>query len=264
MSQAVTIGVFDSGLGGLSVLREIRRRVPHADLIYCADQAFFPYGERPGCVVRERALCISEALLGADAQALVIACNTATAAAAESLRARSAVPIVGMEPAVKPAAAATRSGVVGVLGTGGTLRSARFAALLDRFAGYVRVVTRPAPELVEAVERGESEPPVRAAVEPLLAAGADVIVLGCTHFSFLRSAIAEVAGSGVHLIDTGAAVARRLRDCLPATAEQAVDRRGAVRFWTTGDCRRSVAAITALWGEPITLAPAPLAPSERA
>lgn len=256
MSERPTIGVFDSGVGGLSVLRAIRQRSPGADLIYVGDHAFLPYGERAAAELRTRALRIVAALSAAGAGAVVIACNTATAAAADTLRARFEVPIIGIEPAVKPAAATTRSGVVGVLGTGGTLASARFAGLLDRFAGGVRVVTRPAPELVAAVERGAPEPPVAAAVAPLVAAGADVIVLGCTHFAFLRRAIEEAAGAGVVVIDPAAAVADQLLQHIPWTADAA----GTERFWTTGDSAWVAPAVARLWGERIDLEAVTLPP----
>ncbi len=259
MSIPGPIGVFDSGLGGLSVLHEIRRTLPRAELIYCADHAFLPYGERPPAQVRARALAIGAAFRQAGACAIVIACNTATAAAAEALRARIALPIVGMEPAVKPATAATRAGVVGVLGTGGTLQSARFAALLERFAGNVRVVTRPAPELVAAVERGEAGAPVGAAVRPLVGAGADVIVLGCTHFPFLRAEIATAAGPDVRLIETGPAVARRLAALLPPGRARGA---AGVRFWTTGDPALIRPALERLWGASAAVAPAPVASLE--
>lgn len=255
-----TIGVFDSGLGGLSVLRAIRSTLPTADLIYCADHEWLPYGERSPEIVRERSIDITRALVEAGADAVVIACNTATAAAADRLRATFDVPIVGMEPAVKPATAATRTGVVGVLGTGGTLASTRFAGLLDRFAGDVRVVTRPAPELVVAVEQDAPRACVAAAVRPLLDAGADVIVLGCTHFPFLRTEIEAAAGPGVRLIDTGPAVARELVRRIASSENRGGVAPVAARtlFWTTGDPTGAQPAMERLWGEPLVVTAAPL------
>src|SRR5690606_6391302 len=156
MAENAPIGVFDSGVGGLSVLREIRLRLPRESLLYLADSGHVPYGEKSPEFIRERCRSIAAFLLGQGAKALVLACNTATAAGIAELRERyPQIPLVGMEPAVKPAARATRSGVVGVLATTGTLKSARFAALLDRFASDVRVVTQPCPGLVECVEAGE-------------------------------------------------------------------------------------------------------------
>ena len=267
MAPPAPIGVFDSGFGGLSVLRAIRTTLPGEDLIYCADHAWMPYGERDGAVVRERSRQISDALAGAGARALVIACNTATAAAADSLRAAFDLPVIGMEPAVKPAAAATNSGIVGVLGTGGTLVSSRFSGLLERYGAGLEVITRPAPELVTAVEH--DDPAIRqglvaAAVEPLLAKGADVIVLGCTHFPFLRAEIEAVAGANVAIIDTGAAVARELERRLGSAGPRAPgDRTGRERFWTTGDAEALAPTLRRLWGsgrvEAMPAAPSPLA-----
>lgn len=244
MTPSGPIGVFDSGVGGLSVLRAIRRVLPGEDLLYCADHAWLPYGQRDPATLRERAVTITGSLVAAHARAVVVACNTATAAAAEALRARFDIPIIGMEPAVKPAAAATRTGVVGVLGTGGTLRSARFAALLDRFAGDVRVVTQPAPDLVRAVESGNVGAEVAAAVQPLLDAGADVIVLGCTHFPWLEQEIRSAVGPGVELIDTGPAVARELVRQLGTDINSGS---GRTRFWTTGDPAEVGGSMERVW-----------------
>lgn len=244
MTRVGPIGVFDSGVGGLSVLRAIRRALPGDDLLYCADHAWLPYGQRDPETLRERAVAITRSLVDAQARAVVIACNTATAAAADELRARFDIPIIGMEPAVKPAAAATRTGVVGVLGTGGTLRSARFAGLLDRFAGDVKVVTQPAPDLVRAVENGAVGAEVAAAVQPLIAAGADVIVLGCTHFPWLAQEIRNAVGPDVQLIDTGPAVARELVRQLGDDTNRGA---GATRFWTTGDPAAVGASMERVW-----------------
>lgn len=262
MAQTAPIGVFDSGFGGLSVLREIRALLPAASLLYCADHAWMPWGERGDVSVRARSHAVADALVAAGARAIVLACNTATAAAAESLRGALALPVIGMEPAVKPAAAATRSGVIGVLGTGGTLASARFSGLLERFADGLEVVTRPCPELVELVETSapgdpRRQPLVDAAVEPLLQAGADVLVLGCTHFPFLRAEIERAAGPDVVVIDTGPAVARelvrRLGDAMPGPGADE-------RFWTTGDAARLQLRLDILWpGARLEQAPRELA-----
>lgn len=257
MRAAGPIGVFDSGVGGLSVLREIRAALPHESLLYVADSGHVPYGDKSQAYIRQRSLALSRFLLEQGAKAIVIACNTATAAAAGLLRAIFDVPIVAMEPAVKPAVTATRSGVIGVLATVGTLRSAQFAALLDRFGRGVEVVTQGCPGLVEQVEAGDLDgPATRALIErytaPLVSRGADTIVLGCTHYPFLRPLIADVVGPDVALIDTGAAVARQLRRVLessdrlaPATAA------GTERFWTTGNLETSRRVIATLWGRAV-------------
>lgn len=241
MPSSSPIGVFDSGFGGLSALHAIRAALPAEDLIYCADHARLPWGERGSEEVRERSRLIADLLIADGAKVVVIACNTATAAAADSLRSGLDVPVIGMEPAVKPAAAATRSGVIGVLGTGGTLASARFSGLLQRFADGLHVVTRPSPELVELVETTVPGDPrrreaVEKAVAPLLSEGADVLVLGCTHFAFLRDEIETAVGDRAVLIDTGPAVASHLAVRL---TEQGLacssGRSGSERFLTSGD-----------------------------
>ncbi len=245
------IGVFDSGLGGLSVLAAIRRRLPAADLDYVADSGHVPYGDKGEAFIRERSLRLAGFLLDQGADILVVACNTATAAAVPSLRETLAVPVVGMEPAVKPATRATRTGVVGVLATVGTLQSARFAALLDRFGAGITVLTQACPGLVEQVEAAELDTPatremVRGFVAPLLAGGADTLVLGCTHFPFARPVIEQAAGPGVTVIDTGEAVARQVERVAGETAYAIGE--GRERFWTSGDPARLTGPLGRLWG----------------
>jgi glutamate racemase len=182
--SASAIGVFDSGVGGLSVLRHVRAQLPNVPLLYIADSGHVPYGNKTPDYIRDRSLALTQFLLRHGAAAVVVACNTATAAAAAMLRERFDIPIVAMEPAVKPAVSATRSRVVGVLATVGTLESARFAALLEQYAGDVEIVTQACPGLVERVEAGElasaaTRELVARYTAPLLARGADTIVLGC-------------------------------------------------------------------------------------
>lgn len=252
------IGVFDSGVGGLSVLAEIRALMPREALVYFADNAHVPYGEKSADAIRSRCRAIAAFLLGQNVKALVLACNTATAAGVAELRALyPELPIVGMEPAVKPAAKATRSGVVGVLATTGTLKSARFAALLDRFAGDVRVITQPCPGLVEQVEAGDLDGPQTRAlltgfIEPLLAEGCDTLILGCTHYPFLKPLLRTLVPPQVSLIDTGAAVARRLQDVLDARGLSGQGD-GALTVWTTGDPQRIAQTLPALWTGPVSL-----------
>lgn len=255
MPSNAPVGVFDSGIGGLSVLREIRQLLPAESLLYVADSGHVPYGEKSAEYIRTRCQLISEHLLEQGAKALVLACNTATAAAAAELRALYPhVPIVGMEPAVKPAAAASHSGVVGVLATTGTLRSARFAALLDRFANDVRVITQPCPGLVECIEAGELQAPATRAlllryVEPLLAEGCDTLILGCTHYPFLRPLLATLVPSSVRLIDTGAAVARQLQRLLERHGLLAAGPAQPTRYWSSGDARRFADVLPLLLGD---------------
>ncbi len=257
------IGVFDSGVGGLSVLRHIRALLPHEDLLYIADSGNAPYGDKPPDWIRERSIALAGWLAGRGAKAIVIACNTATAAAAGALRERLALPVIGMEPAVKPAAAATKTGVVGVLATVGTLKSAQFAALLDRFAGGIEVVTQPCPGLVECVERGELDDPATQAlvsryVAPLLARGADTIVLGCTHYPFLRPLIAAAAGPQVALIETGGAVARQLERRLHETVvARHHEMRGRDAFYASGDADLAARVMRRLWADDTPVEPLP-------
>jgi glutamate racemase len=251
------IGVFDSGVGGLSVLRQIRALLPAENLIYVADTAWVPYGPRPPEEILARSRQLTRWLVDQGAKAVVIACNTATVAAAGPLRSEYALPIVAMEPAVKPAAAATRNGVVGVLATAGTIASTRYAALLARFAAGIQVISRPSPELVELVEQGElrsahARSVVRHCLEPLLDRGADTVILGCTHFPPLRPLIEEIAGPEVAVIDTGAAVARQLqRRLVEADALNAASKAGSVRVFITGEPLLAQTAVNAVWGEEI-------------
>lgn len=253
MADEAPIGVFDSGVGGLSVLAEIQRLLPAETLHYVADCGHIPYGEKTPAFIRERCQLIAARLHAQGAKALVVACNTATVAAVADLRERYPTwPIVGMEPAVKPAAAATRNGVVGVLATTGTLQSAKFAALLDRFALGVQVLTQPCPGLVEQVERGDLQGPetrrlLQGFLAPLLAAGCDTLILGCTHYPFLRPLLAELVPPEVILVDTGAAVARRLHSLLTQDGRLAAGPAGPTRFWTSGDPTALVEVLPSLW-----------------
>lgn len=253
------IGVFDSGVGGLSVLRHIRELLPGERLIYVADSGHVPYGDKSPNYIEQRALALSQFLIDQGAEAIVVACNTATAAAAATLRSRFAIPIVAMEPAVKPAVAATQSGVVGVLATVGTLESARFAALLDRHAADVEIVTQGCPGLVELIEQGELDSAqtrelLERYIAPLLDRGADTLILGCTHYPFLAPLIREVAGQHIALIDTGAAVARHLQRRLQAELPQRIaGSQGGAQFWTSGDQLHASRITSSLWAEAVTV-----------
>lgn len=211
------IGVFDSGLGGLTVVRHIRDELPDADLVYLGDRLRSPYGPRPRTEVQAFSRQITERLISLGCRIVVIACNTASAAALHELRAEHPdLDFVGMEPAVKPAAGATRSGVVGVVATTGTLDGALYESVIDRFGAGVTVLGEAAPDWVELVERGVvGGPRARAAVErrldPLIRAGADRIVLGCTHFPVLRVEIDAWLAGRAEVIDPGPAVARQTR-----------------------------------------------------
>jgi glutamate racemase len=255
MTSNAPIAVFDSGVGGLSVLREIRALLPNESLLYVADSGYVPYGERSPEFIRERCRTLAEFLLGQGAKMLVLACNTATVAGVAELRELYPdLPVVGMEPAVKPAAAATQSGVVGVLATTGTLKSAKFAALLDRFASDVRVVTQPCPGLVECIEAGDLDSAhtrelLQSFVTPLLDAGCDTIILGCTHYPFLRPLLGTMLPESISLIDTGAAVARQVKRLLSAQALLSDSTPQPTRFWSTGNPQDLSRILPLLWGE---------------
>jgi glutamate racemase len=210
------IGVFDSGIGGLSVLEDIRRELPAEHLVYVADARYAPYGDKPVEFIERRATAITRFLISNRAKAIVVACNTATAVAVDALRRTFELPIVAVEPALKPAASATRTGVVGVMATSQTLSSAKFARLRERYGHGVQVVVQACPGLVEHVEDGDlSGAAVTGLVEqyvrPLVVQGADTIVLGCTHYAFLTAAIRKAAGADISILSPAAAVAREVR-----------------------------------------------------
>lgn len=248
------IGVFDSGVGGLSILHHIRHELPHENLLYVADTAHVPYGEKPTALVIERSLQMAEWIQKHEAKALVIACNTATAAAIHTLRQHFALPIVGIEPAVKPALQATRSGAIGVLATRGTLASDKFAELVRRFAGNTRVLVQPCPLWVEQVERGGlgSADTLQTIAEytlPLIEQGVDTLVLGCTHFAFLVPSIEQIVGPRVQIVEPGAAVARRLRQVLTERELLSQAGVGGEEFFTSGNLGTFQTQLALLWGK---------------
>jgi len=266
MSDA-PIGVFDSGVGGLSVLREIRSLLPSEELLYVADSGAAPYGDRSEAFIRDRVGAIADFLVGMGAKMLVVACNTATAVAVELLRSRLAVPVVAMEPAVKPAVTLSRSGIIGVLATSRTLASERFARLAELFGDGVEIILQPCPGFVEQVERGDTDSAetyslVKQHVSPLIEKGADTLVLGCTHYPFLLDVIKEVAGPGVTVLDASLPVARQVQRRLQQ--EGLLSRRqspGTERFWTSGEPNLVEPVISKLWGKKVRVEalPAPYA-----
>jgi glutamate racemase len=252
MSDRRPIGVFDSGLGGLSVVREIRKRLPAEDIVYIADSAYCPYGGRSLDEIRGRSHAVGEALIAAGAKLIVVACNTASGAAIDHMRATFTLPIVGLEPAVKPAAATTSVGRIAVLATPATLRTERFNRLLDNHVAGVEVVKIPCAGFVELVEAGEVSGPraesvIREAIWPAIESGVDRVVLGCTHYPFLRDAIASVLGEGVEILDSGAAVARQVERVLAERGLLAPDGEGSLELLTTGDPAAVQSAVDRLW-----------------
>ncbi len=243
MNKLAAIGVYDSGLGGLSVWREVRRLLPEESLIYLGDGKNCPYGDRPKEEVARLADEAVGHLVALGCKLVVVACNTATAAAIEELRAKYAeVPIVGMEPAVKPACLNTRSGVVGVLATERSLDGDLFRRTAARYGAHIEVIAAAGRGFVELVEADmeqspEAEAAVRAVVEPMLERGADQIVLGCTHYPFLKAMIERViAGREVTIVDPSPAVARRVKQLLEEKGLAApAGSRAELRFETFAD-----------------------------
>jgi glutamate racemase len=258
------VGIFDSGVGGLSVLREIRAALPAESIAYVADSANAPWGDKPAEFIRLRGLEIAGFLVGQGVKAIVIGSNTGTAGSAEALRATLTMPVIAIEPGIKPAAAATRSGVVGAIVTTTMGASDRMASLLDRFGRNVRVISVPVPGLVEHVEAADLDSAelrglVEGYVRPLLDQGADTIVLGSTHYVFLRALIAEIAGEDVTIVDTGEAVARQLARVLAERGMAAPHEAQATeRFWTSGDPAESKRVISALLGRKVSVEKLPL------
>ena len=254
----MSVGVFDSGVGGLSVLRAIRQALPAHRITYVADSAYAPYGDRPAAEIIARANAIADFLIADGSDALVVACNTATAVAIADLRARLSIPVVGIEPGIKPAVAVSKSGVVGILATTRTTEAPKFRALVERHRGEATVIVQPCPGLVEQVERGELATPatialVRRYVTPLLEAGADTLALGCTHYPFLTEAIQQVAGAGVTLIDPADGVARQVARQLADGVEQVSFTSSPVSFWTSGDPSALFDLVARLWETPMEI-----------
>jgi glutamate racemase len=249
------VGIFDSGVGGLSVAREIRRALPAEHLLYVADTAYVPYGDRGEEEVRARTLAIGAWVQAQGAKVLVVACNTASGAALEALREQLSIPVIGLEPALKPAVRETKVGRVGVMATRGTIGSARFQRLVDNYADGVQVVRDPCPGLADMVEDGmlggpELDARLEDYVAPLREAGVDTVVLGCTHYVFVRDAI-QRALPGVRLLDSSEAIARRTRQILAGADALEPAGPGSFRFLTTGDPVEVAPVVHRLWGEPV-------------
>ncbi len=242
MANKRPLAVFDSGVGGLSVMRAIHQQLPAEDVIYLADQGHVPYGTRSLQEIRQFSEQITRYFLSLDAKLVVVACNTASAAALHYLRQTfPQVPFVGMEPAVKPAAEETTSGVVGVLAPEATVQGELSASVVERFANGVKLLQDPCIGLVSEIERGELEGEetrriLERALEPMLAAGIDTVVLGCTHYPFVFPLIRSIVGRGVRLIDPSPAVARQVGRVLVQHAIQNDEEHfGTRRYLTTGD-----------------------------
>jgi len=240
------------------VLREIEAALPAESIAYVADSANAPWGDKPPGFVRERGLKLAHFLVEQGVKAIVIASNTGTAGSAEAVRGALSVPVVGIEPGIKPAVAATKTRVIGAIVPAAVSESDRLASLLDRFGIDVKVIVQPVPGLVEFIEAADLDSPelkrkVEGYVRPMLDAGADTIVLGSTHYVFLKQVLTELAGPQVSLIETGAAVARQLGRVLGERGLLAEDGRGRERFWTSADPATSERVISRLLGRHVSV-----------
>lgn len=248
------IGIFDSGIGGIAIARKIRELLPAESILYVADTQHAPYGEKSDDYILQRSVAITDFLIAHQAKAIVVACNTATTSCIAQLRARYDIPFIGVEPGVKPAVLHSQSGVVGILATPKTLTTRSFSSLTERFSSQVKVEVMPCPDLVTQVEAlglafNEAEPVVRKYVAPLLAKGADTLVLGCTHYSHLAPVIAAVAGPQVRIVSTEEPVAREARRRLESAgllcdSQQA----GNACFYTSGSLPLFQQQVARLWG----------------
>jgi len=251
---ADAIGVFDSGVGGLSVLRAIRAALPAENLVYVADSGHAPYGDKSEAHIIERTLTVGNWLAVSGVKAITVACNTATVVAIRHLREQTHIPVVAIEPAIKPAANTTRSGVVGVLATTQTLQSESVARLCLEHGEGKRILLQACPGWVEAVEQADLHSPqtealLRQFVVPLMDQGVDTLVLGCTHYPFLRNTLQRIVGDDVVLIDPAVAVATELTRRLGNDRRMDEQHIGTTRFFTTGDVLHVQQVVAHLWGD---------------
>ncbi len=251
---ADAIGVFDSGVGGLSVLRAIRAALPAENLVYVADSGHAPYGDKSEAHIIERTLTVGNWLAVSGVKAITVACNTATVVAIRHLREQTHIPVVAIEPAIKPAANTTRTGVVGVLATTQTLQSESVARLCLEHGEGTRILLQACPGWVEAVEQADLHSPqtealLRQFVVPLMDQGVDTLVLGCTHYPFLRDTLQRIVGDDVVLIDPAVAVATELTRRLGNDRRMDEQHIGTTRFFTTGDVLHVQQVVAHLWGD---------------
>lgn len=260
----MTIGVFDSGLGGLSVLRHLKQQIKYESFIYVADSANAPYGDKSESFIQQRCLSIADFLSNHNISALVVACNTATAAAVELIRNSLDIPVVAIEPALKPASINTKTGKVGVLATASTLQSEQYKNLLFKFTKSVDYYEQAAHGLVEQVEAGQldninTQKLLRQYLNPMLKEGVDSIVLGCTHYPFLLPEIKKIVGNNVEIIDTGAAVAEQLSNVLSKDeASNQFMARDNDRYFTSADREHAEVMVEKLLGLKVKVESLPL------
>ncbi len=261
MPNTQPIGIFDSGIGGLSIAQCIQDFLPYENLIYVADSHYAPYGEKPSDFIEDRAFTLANFLLKKKSKALVVACNTATVSTIKKLRSKFSIPIIGVEPGVKPATQVTKSGVIGVLATRQTILSPSFHELVSRFSNGIQVEIQPCPGFVEQVEKIDLTGAftIKLAeqyVLPLIAKGVDTIVLGCTHYSFLEPVIRKVAGEDMTIINTSTAVAKQTVRRLTEEDLLSPDNTpGKALFFTTSrnDRQENKKIFSTLWGYPVEI-----------
>ncbi len=256
ISSTSPIGIFDSGVGGLSVLRAVRAQMPEESVIYFGDHGHIPYGPRPMEQIRDFSESITRFLLEYGAKIIVVACNTASAAALKYLRDQFPdVPFVGMEPAVKPAAEQTHTGKVGVLATPATFQGALYASVVERFANGVVLYQDTCPGLVQEIERGDlggdrTQEILEAALRPMLVQGIDTVVLGCTHYPFVIPLVQQIVGENVRVIDPAPAVAKQIRRVLEANGiKNDTGTQRDVKFYTSGETEELKSLLPVLLGE---------------
>jgi glutamate racemase len=262
MQRQQPVGIFDSGIGGLSIAHAIRQILPEENFVYFADSGFSPYGTKSEAIIQERSEYIVNFLVKQGCKAIVVACNTATVNSISKLRTKFSVPFIGVEPAIKPAAQKTKTGTIGVLATEQTLRSESFKLLKAKYSKKVRIKTKACTDFISLVENLDhnSERAFKVAqqyIQPLIAQDCDQIILGCTHFSFLHSTIAKVVQDQAHIIDTAAPVAMELNRRLSQLNQQNVNNQtSTAKFWTSGVPSTVIGTMNTLWGQRVSLSKA--------
>ncbi len=258
-NNAFPIGVFDSGMGGLSVLREIHLLLPHENLIYIADSKYAPYGDRSTQHIQQRSLEIAHFLLKKNIKALVVACNTATAIAVDILREQLSIPVIGLEPAIKPGVKVSKTGVIGVLATQRTIESKRLHCLTLKHASQTKVLAQACPGLVEKVEANhldhyDTKQLIKKYTHPLLQQNADTIILGCTHYPFLHHTISKIVGEDIQIIETGKPVAQQLKRILKQnTLSKLTKEKGRITFYNSSNIKHHANTMQQLWHQHISI-----------
>ncbi|MCU7800435.1 MAG: glutamate racemase [gamma proteobacterium symbiont of Lucinoma myriamae] len=252
------IGIFDSGVGGLSVLQHIHQLLPHEHILYIADSGYAPYGCQDNSFIEQRSRVITERLITQGAKAIVIACNTATASIIESFRQQYGIPFVGVEPGIKPAIAMTKNGHIGIMATTGTLSSTRYSELSQRFGNIVNIHNQACPGLADQVEAGLLDAPdttqlLKKYLRKLEKKQVDTIVFGCTHYSFLTSQIKKIMGPSIQLVDTSYAIAEQLERVLEQEKSKNKAMSGSINYYTTGSIDNTKSTILSLLGYEVSV-----------